>query len=130
MPEMQIKVDFSGPFFRAGLPAEKIDQAFRRATAEMVAEGETDVAMQLYPGHGLVTGHYRRSIHGDVIDSRHGVIHDSRVIYGPWLEGVSSRNQTTRFKGYAMFRNAFQRLQRKAQSIADKHFERAVKEMG
>lgn len=29
---------------------------------------------------------------------------DSRVVYGPWLEGVSSRNNSSRFKGYHTFR--------------------------
>ncbi len=35
-------------------------------------------------------------------------VNDSGVLYGGWLEGVSSRNQTTRFKGYASFRRAAQ----------------------
>jgi hypothetical protein len=35
-------------------------------------------------------------------------VNDSGVIYGAWLEGVSSRNQATRFKGYASFRRAAQ----------------------
>jgi len=34
------------------------------------------------------------------------VVHDRGIIYGPWLEGTSSRNHTTRFKGYASFRRA------------------------
>lgn len=29
-------------------------------------------------------------------------------VYAPWLEGVSSRNQSTRFKGYQNFRRAVQ----------------------
>ncbi len=27
-----------------------------------------------------------------------------QILYGPWLEGVSTRNASTRFKGYRMFR--------------------------
>lgn len=35
------------------------------------------------------------------------VVHDSGVIYGPWLEGTGSRNApVTRFKGYHAFRDA------------------------
>lgn len=33
-------------------------------------------------------------------------VNDRGVIYGAWLEGTSSRNQSTRFKGYASFRKA------------------------
>ncbi len=45
------------------------------------------------------------------------VVNDRGVIYGPWLEGVGSRNETTRFKGYSSFRRARQRL---IDGIADK----------
>lgn len=33
-------------------------------------------------------------------------VNDRGVIYGSWLEGTGSRNQTTRFKGYWSFRDA------------------------
>jgi hypothetical protein len=56
------------------------------------------------------TGYY----HSRLDSNRHGLMsggkgfsvefHDSGVVYGPWLEGTSSRNQTTRFKGYSVFR--------------------------
>lgn len=34
-------------------------------------------------------------------------------VYGPWLEGVGSRNATTRFKGYHAFRKAAEMLERR-----------------
>lgn len=34
------------------------------------------------------------------------VFHDRGIVYGPWLEGVSQRNQASRFKGYHAFRRA------------------------
>lgn len=34
------------------------------------------------------------------------VVHDRGIVYGPWLEGTSARNQTTRFKGYHSFQKA------------------------
>lgn len=50
---------------------------------------------------------------------------DRGVIYGAWLEGVGSRNQTSRFKGYASFRKALQTTQaevpRLVQEIVDDH---------
>ncbi len=39
------------------------------------------------------------------------VIHDNRVIYGPWLDGSGSRNATTRFKGYPHWRRTRQYLE-------------------
>ena len=123
MPEIRV----SGPFFTLGAgPAQK---AITDSIREIVAEGERSVDAQLYPGHGLRTGHYRRSVHGELTDSLHGRIHDSKVVYGPWLEGVSSRNASSRFKGYRAFRNAFQQLERTKDAILHKHIKRAVGRM-
>jgi hypothetical protein len=57
-----------------------------------------------------------------VVTNRAGssrVIHDA-VIYGAWLEGTSSRNATTRFKGYRSFRRATQQLDGKMTGIVDR----------
>jgi len=43
-------------------------------------------------------------------------------VYGPWLEGVGSRNQTTRFKGYHSFRKAATRLEARIGGMADRLF--------
>ena len=122
MPE--IRVTTSGPFFSLG--AGPVQQAVTDSIREIVNEGEKNVKGQLYPGHGLITGHYRRSVHGELTDSLHGRIHDSLVVYGPWLEGVSSRNDRSRFKGYRAFRNAFQRLEQTKDAIVRKHIARAI----
>lgn len=43
----------------------------------------------------------------------------SGLLYGPWLEGVGSRNATTRFKGYFAMRRAAQKVQRMTTAIAE-----------
>lgn len=43
-------------------------------------------------------------------------------VYGPWLEGVGSRNRTTRFKGYHAFRLASQALDRRIENMGDRMF--------
>lgn len=48
------------------------------------------------------------------------LITDGGVVYGPWLEGTSTRNKTTRFKGYASFRRATKRIQDRAAEIAER----------
>ena len=50
------------------------------------------------------------------------VVNDGGVagpVYGPWLEGVGTRNATTRFKGYHAFRNAARGLQRRFESMGE-----------
>lgn len=52
-------------------------------------------------------------------------VNDNRVIYGPWLEGVGSRNSpVTRFKGYHVFRTVAQIVDRDAGRIADRVWSR------
>lgn len=43
-------------------------------------------------------------------------------VYGPWLEGVGSRNSTTRFKGYHAFRKAANALDRHIEAMGDGMF--------
>ena len=128
MPIMGVKVRVRGPVLNGQAPPV-IKAALKGAIGDLVAEGESRVKLQLFPGHGLVTGHYRRSIHGEVTASLNGRIHDSKVVYGPWLEGVSSRNQTTRFKGFSAFRNAKQQLGRIAKGVLQKRVLQALQRL-
>lgn len=57
-------------------------------------------------------------------------ITDGGIVYGPWLEGVGSRNRTTRFKGYATFRRVAQALDTRAEGIAERVAESYVRRMG
>jgi hypothetical protein len=53
------------------------------------------------------------------------------VVWGPWLEGVSSRNETTRFKGYRPFAQTRRALRAgKAQEIADEIAQEYIPQMG
>lgn len=40
------------------------------------------------------------------------------LVYGPWLEGVGSRNKTTRFKGYFNLRKAAQKVRGEVKKLA------------
>jgi hypothetical protein len=75
------------------------------------------------------TGRYQSGIRSEA----HGLsadVTDGGIIYGPWLEGVGSRNRTTRFKGYATFRRVCQALKRSAVPIARPVVDRYVRKLG
>ncbi len=150
------KVTLHGPIFRKGVPEKVLRAAIKDTLQDVVERGEQIVRAQLFPGHGLVTGNYRRSIAGEVgiqigrgkgtrnisssqrshslqgirRDSLHAIIWDSGVVYGPWLEGVSSRNERSRFKGYGMFRKTNAALNIAAPRLLQKHINRAMKRLG
>ncbi len=56
-------------------------------------------------------------------------IWDSNVVYGGWLEGVTSRNRTTRFKGYHTFRLVKQSLDKDSRRIVAPAIARYIQEM-
>lgn len=57
-------------------------------------------------------------------------IHDQKVIYGYWLEGIGSRNKTTRFKGYAIYRRTIVRIRAMAKVVAPSVLARYMGRMG
>lgn len=66
------------------------------------------------------TGYYKSQV-----KVRYGsgekVVDDGGVVYGPWLEGVGSRNfPATRFRGYASFRRVFQRIDKRSKAYAER----------
>ncbi len=75
------------------------------------------------------TGNYRRNI-SSVVRNLIGRITDGGVIYGPWLEGISSRNQRTRFKGYAMFRRVAGWMRAQQPRLARKAGARLARALG
>lgn len=58
------------------------------------------------------------------------LVHADQVVYGPWLEGTSSRNVTSRFKGYQLFRRAAQETQRHLPKILSEDEMRMVRQLG
>jgi hypothetical protein len=52
------------------------------------------------------------------------------VVWTPWLEGTSRRNDTTRFKGYHLFRKTRLRLARNWRKDAQAELERYIGRMG
>lgn len=52
----------------------------------------------------------------------HWEVVDGNVVYGPWLEGVGSRNApVTRFRGYHAFKLAGQTMDAQAGAIGEQH---------
>lgn len=113
-----VTVVISGALF-TGHPDRIIDAYLDDAAREVAAQGYADVMDILNASIKHPTPYYETQV---TIDQARDtlVVHDRGVIYGPWLEGVSSRNTSTRFKGYAAFRKATQRLKTKAPQLAQR----------
>lgn len=115
---MAIYIRTEGPVFtgeaEAGIAA--IGEEIRTAVADVAM---TDLAAAFAGSFQHPTGHYESQIQTDTSVRETTTVWDGGVIYGPWLEGTSRRNETTRFKGYRSFRKVTQGLNRgKAAAIA------------
>lgn len=115
---IDIDTETHGPIFTPGLP-EALMHAATRDIEETIAEKAKD-KIHTRLGHVLKhpTGYYQSRIHVERQGSGEAV-NDGGVVYGPWLEGVGSRNRTTRFKGYHTFRIVGQQIEAEATPLAD-----------
>lgn len=112
---MGINIDIDGAIFAGRAPAEIaafLDEAKYRVGGQMLA----DVQLILDQSIREPTPYYETQIILQRVQEDY-VVHDRGIIYGPWLEGTSYRNQVTRFKGYAAFRRATQALEPKVHGI-------------
>lgn len=134
-----IEVTVHGRLFTDGQAF--LRQGLQDSIEELVQSGEQRLDQMLRPRPAGVylsvaeaqrgkasTGNYRRNVHSIVTDL-HGLITDGGVVYGPWLEGTSNRNMTTRFKGYASFRRTAQWIESLAPAVLKRNIERAIRRM-
>jgi hypothetical protein len=121
-------VEISGPIFdgRASAAVERLLDESERAVAQ---QGFADVHKILDQSIRHPTPYYETQITVEAGDGGH-IVHDRGVIYGPWLNGTGSRNETTRFKGYGAFRIVKQELHEKVPGLVDPIVKRHLPEMG
>lgn len=106
-----------GPFFD-GRAAKQIQNACDAIEQRVATIGASMIRTELHAVLRNETPYYR--LQNEAREDPPGwKIWDRGVIYGPWLEGVGSRNfPVTRFKGYATYRRTFQQIDRRAGVIA------------
>lgn len=111
---MDINITVSGPIFQPGVSA-KLQKAIDEGLNEIAMHGQSLVQRQLYAGHGVRTGHLRRSIWGGTtgplraqVDAGHHQ-QGGNVLYAKYVE-----HGTTRMKGYHMFQTAAAQLSQSA----------------
>lgn len=125
---IEVTVTLSGPLPEGTMPA-LIHEALAKSVQKLVEMGEQRLDKMASPrpqgvflsaaeaGKRVSTGRFRQGIHSVHVGPLEAMIGDGGIIYGPWLEGTSPRNQSTRFKGYGMFRRTAQRLNEKAEGV-------------
>lgn len=125
----EVAVSRSGPLFDGRAPAA----AFKALDEAKLDLADRGVAMLLRLGLESFESHPTMRWETE-LNTRLGAYNDvviyDPVIYNAWLEGVSKRNQSTKFKGYHLFRRTAQDLQRLAVPVMEQHLDAHMAEMG
>jgi hypothetical protein len=114
-----IEVKATGPLFDGR--AVPITLRAERAIEFQIAEHGVNMIRGMLGASyvGPSTGYYQSQIRTDMSFEGTAIV-DGMVVYGPWLEGVGSRNSpVTRFAGYHTFRRAGQKLNEEAGVMAN-----------
>lgn len=109
------KVVTRGPLFTGAAPG--IMRQMTEAMTLTVAEEGADEVRAQTSQFRAPTGYWESQI--GVNDFPNGHIVEVGLVYDRWLEGVSARNQSTRFKGYGLFKAAMSWLGRHGSQIAE-----------
>ena len=138
--EIKTTVELQGNFFKPIAP-HLLEGFVQKGIEDLVQIGEGflmdrlkpqsggGVYLNTPPSQGGSTGNYRRNISTSVktLSAR---IDDGGVIYGPWLEGITSRNGSRpRFPGYSSFRKASQKMEKDRDGVFRKTLNEYVRKM-
>lgn len=130
MPSFRVNVHTSmkGPIFSASATQAAGKRMTVAINENLAQEGVNRVQALGRANFKNPTGFYESQVQVERRQTYRGVW-DNRAIYGGWLEGVSSRNQTTRFKGYRLFRRTKQELDRDKLALSQRFVDQYVREM-
>lgn len=113
---LDVSTSRSGPMFD-GRARRAANEYVNRLERNLAEEGLTILREEMNAVFRNPTGYYESRC--TVVDGN--VISDSRVIYGPWLAGVGSRNfPVTRFKGYDHWIKTRHRLNERKVGIGER----------
>ena len=116
MSLLEVSVELTGAITDPRL-GEEVKSAINSGLLELATiEGQAVVQDQLYPGHGYVSSTLQRRIGAALIGPYFAQFDAGRnrygenLIYSYWVEGTSTLNAKSTFKGYKMFDKAYKRL--------------------
>ena len=139
MAEMTTTFKVEGPLFKADAPKQLIEAVNRGLLDLVVIEGSVRVKEELWgptsaeaykrstpsERHGAKTRTLKRAVLGSVPRDGIGQIDagqeefGANLMYSSWVEGISSRNASSSFKGYHMFQHAYDHINNNSKLYED-----------
>jgi hypothetical protein len=134
MGSLKVRVDcrVSGPL--ANGDAEKAAEDWAKNTTQALADKGVEI-LRSWPMNktGRAHGAFENALKTERISPTETRIPgpmERGVVWSPWLEGTTKRNDSTGFKGYGLFRRTRLQLQKMAPQVAQAELEKALPRMG
>ena len=126
--QIVVDLDFSGPIWERQEP-KIFESMFEDIRNELTQQAREHIIAVGYDNFKHPTGNWR-----DHIAIDRGLetdrIHDSDLIYGPWLEHGATGSWGAGFKGYQLWEKTFLWTERSAKRIVKPIVDRHVKKLG
>jgi hypothetical protein len=124
----RISVTTRGALFDEGKPKQVVTEFLEESRQEVAQRGLALLKDRMGATFKHPKGHYEAQV---VLDKREDdvLITDHFVIYGSWLEGTSTRNRSTRFKGYQNFRKVRLQLRKVWKEVAQQNLDKALEKL-
>lgn len=128
--KLETAVEISGPLFD-GRSHPIMRDFFRDATRMLGDAGVERIRERLAKRAKQHTGSFGGAVKVHRLAKGQVIMADyPQVLYGPWLEGTSERNRSTRFKGYRIFRLTRSWLRKNVGPLIHDRFQQALRELG
>lgn len=126
---MNMSVTQHGPIFDAAVSKAAARRMIIAINDAIAREGVNRAQITMRADFKHPTGYYQSHV---VVQRRTiaRLVTDQDVVYGGWLEGITERNKSSRFKGYWTFRRMKQSIDRDKIKIARPLVRRFIREMG
>jgi hypothetical protein len=126
---MGIDIRVEGPLFD-GRAARAMQDAADEAREDIAEFAEEYALAFMRASFRNPTGYYESRVKTSRVTADTSRVHDSGVVYGPWLEGVGSRNRPRPgFPGYQHWRQTKDLVRMRGPMIADRAVQRHLPEM-
>ena len=127
MPEFYVNhVRRKGPLFAN--PTERVERFLIDSQRAIAEETKARVLRRLSIVLRNPTGDYESNIQVTRVANDFAV-NDNKSVKGGWLEGISSRNKVTSFKGYHTFRTVSRAIERELPVLLRPHVQRLITEL-
>jgi hypothetical protein len=129
--KIDVQADVTGPL--ASGEADRALEEWARNTAKALGDEGADM-LRAFPMNktGRARGGFQSNIHvlQQGATARIPAPMIRGVTWGPWLEGSSKRNESTRFRGYHLFRKTRQELQKRAPEVGQRELDKIMPLLG